>query len=517
MLTTPPRQATSVAVDADGQAYIAGTVVSSDFPVTSDAFQNRNNETIYQPADYYSGNAFITQLNADGSGLVYSSYLGGSGNSDGSGGEVALAIALDASANAYITGHTVSHDFPVTAGAYQVVNKAYSGEDPDSTNAFITKFGIGLVATLPASTTVITSDANPQYIGVGVTFAATVTSALGTPGGTVGFRVDGISHGSVPLNSSGLAIFATSSLSAGLHTITAAYSGDTFHLPSTGGFTETIIGTAQLTFRTSPAGLTYSLDNTTYTSQQTLTLATESTHTLSVNSLQTLGGVQNTFSSWSDGGAQNHIITATASATYTATFSTAYMLTTSASPATGGSVSPTAGFYPAGTVVNLTSNANSGYSFNGWTGNVANANSATTTITMSAPESAIASFAVSGSTYLFGNITAKSGPSGARAWAIQVSNSGPAAAFGAQVTGIALAQTGGAAYNPAISSVLPALAGNLAPGVSATLPVTIDFSSCPANAKFTANVALSANGAALTTLSYVSTNSSNPSEERRNK
>ena len=57
--------------------------------------------------------AFVTELNPTGSGLVYSTYLGGSGDDYGNG------IAVDTSGNAYVTGYTVSSDFPTTAGAFQ--------------------------------------------------------------------------------------------------------------------------------------------------------------------------------------------------------------------------------------------------------------------------------------------------------------------------------------------------------------------------------------------------------------
>ena len=79
--------------------------------------------------------------------------------------------------------------------------------------------------------------------------------------------------------------------------------------------------------------------------------------------------------------------------TYTASFNTSYLLTTAANPSIGGTVSPVSGtFYPSGTVVNLTATANSGYAFTSWTGSVANANSASTTVAMTAPESVSANF-----------------------------------------------------------------------------------------------------------------------------
>ena len=91
-------------MDSSGNAYVTGYTDSTNFP-TANAFQ----------AAFGGGNgdAFVTKLNAAGSALVYSTYLGGSGDDAGSG------IAVDSSGNAYVTGHTTSTNFP-TANAFQV-------------------------------------------------------------------------------------------------------------------------------------------------------------------------------------------------------------------------------------------------------------------------------------------------------------------------------------------------------------------------------------------------------------
>ena len=100
-----------IAVDTDGNAFVTGNTNSSNFTTTMTAFQTT-----------YGGggccDAFVTKLDAAGSALVYSTYLGGSGNDAGS------AIALDAfpNSNAYVTGFTDSGDFPTTAGAFQTSN-----------------------------------------------------------------------------------------------------------------------------------------------------------------------------------------------------------------------------------------------------------------------------------------------------------------------------------------------------------------------------------------------------------
>ena len=163
----------------------------------------------------------------------------------------------------------------------------------------------------------------------------------------------------------------------------------------------TAVATVSATVGTSPAGLAFTVDGTSYTSPQNFSWVTGSVHTIATTATQTPStGVQDTFTSWSDGGALSHVVTASASTTsYTAAFSTAYLLTTAASPTSGGTVTPVSGtYYAASTVVTLTAKANSGYAFSSWTGNVANALSATTTVTMSAPQAVSASFVQAGKT-----------------------------------------------------------------------------------------------------------------------
>ena len=120
--------AVAAAIDADGNIYVTGYTSSLDFPVTPGAFQSVNKAS---PAGNFT--AFVTKLNATGSALLYSTYLGGSGQNTGDGGH---AIAIDNNGNAYIGGTTSSPDFPTTAGAFQRVNHA---QNPRYSNAFVTK------------------------------------------------------------------------------------------------------------------------------------------------------------------------------------------------------------------------------------------------------------------------------------------------------------------------------------------------------------------------------------------
>jgi hypothetical protein len=118
----------AIAIDAAGNAYITGQTKSTDFPTTKGAFHT----TLSTPGncprcgiDNYD--AFVTKLNATGSALVYSTYLGGGQDIDD-----ALGIAVDSAGNAYITGETASGDFPTTPGAFRTVR---NGAD----DAYVTK------------------------------------------------------------------------------------------------------------------------------------------------------------------------------------------------------------------------------------------------------------------------------------------------------------------------------------------------------------------------------------------
>jgi hypothetical protein len=196
----------------------------------------------------------------------------------------------------------------------------------------------------------------------------------------------------------GTASFSATLKTAGMQSITAT---DLANGAITGTASTTVNNQVQVTVETSPAGLAFSVDGTTYTTPQTQTWTIGSSHTIATTTPQTPNaGVQNTFTSWSDGGALSHSVTASGSATaYTALFSTQYLLTTAANPSNGGTVTPASGtYYAAGATVNLTATANTGYAFSSWTGSVANSNSASTTVTMSAPETVTANFTPSGPT-----------------------------------------------------------------------------------------------------------------------
>jgi len=126
-----------------------------------------------------------------------------------------------------------------------------------------------------------------------------------------------------------------------------------------------------MTVQTSPAGLTFSVDGTSYTATQVFSWSSGSSHTIATTSPQNgATGVQYVWNNWSGGGAISHTVAPTTNKTYTATFTTQYYLTMT--HGTGGTVSPASGWKNRGTAVSITAtptnNTQVSYRFAGWAG-----------------------------------------------------------------------------------------------------------------------------------------------------
>jgi hypothetical protein len=106
-----------IAVDSAGNAHVTGDTPSRDFPVL-----NAIQPTFHEGANF---NSFISEINAAGSALIYSTYWGGSGGEGGS------RVAVDAARNTYIGGYTFSPDFPIA----NAIQPTYAG----NVDAYLTK------------------------------------------------------------------------------------------------------------------------------------------------------------------------------------------------------------------------------------------------------------------------------------------------------------------------------------------------------------------------------------------
>ncbi len=122
-------QATGIAIDFVGNAYVTGYTGSVDFP----------NIRAVQTTNHGGYDAFLTKLNTGGTGLAYSTYLGGAGD------DAANGVAVDRFGTAFVAGQTTSIDFPII-GAAQTTNPDYYG-------GFVTRIVIGWLSTVVAGNT----------------------------------------------------------------------------------------------------------------------------------------------------------------------------------------------------------------------------------------------------------------------------------------------------------------------------------------------------------------------------
>lgn len=135
--------ANAIAVAPDGTAFVSGGTFSLDLPVVHALQPNHGG-----PDDFYR-DAFVSKISADGSTLLYSTYLGGKNEDVGNG------IAVDTFGDAYVIGTTLSPDFPVTSGALNTLcggdGKCGASFNPAGaivSNAFVSKLnpeGSGLL------------------------------------------------------------------------------------------------------------------------------------------------------------------------------------------------------------------------------------------------------------------------------------------------------------------------------------------------------------------------------------
>jgi polyisoprenoid-binding protein YceI len=315
-----------VAVDSSGHAFVTGYNYGGGFPTVSPT-QAKN-------AGFYD--AFVSVLNASGSSLDFSTYLGGSLD------EVGRGISLDPSGNAYVTGGTFSLDFPITSGGYQ---PTYGGGPYD---AFVTKFSLTpgpFVALSPSS-----YNFGNQVVGTTSSAAPiTLTNTGNVTLNITSVTIAGTNSGDfTQTNNCGATVAAGASCTlsvtftptasgsrSGSLTITDNASPATQTVSLTGTGTAPVVGL-------SPASLTFPAQAVgTSSSAQSVTLSNTGSATLSITSITASGD----FSQTNTCGAS---LAASASCTLSVTF------TPTASGSRSGSLTITDNASPATQTVSLT-------------------------------------------------------------------------------------------------------------------------------------------------------------------
>jgi hypothetical protein len=214
-----------IAVDAAGEAFVAGSTDSTDFPAV-------NSFCSHKPGGL---DGFLVKFNALGSGLAYATYIGGSSA------DIATAVTLDASGAAYVTGATMSQDFPTTAGALmRAPSTSYSYDvfvvkvTPEPSLAYAARFG---GASSEQGNTIVVDLAGNAYVG-GYTYSIdfpVVSAVQGALGGLSDAFVVGINSsgtdfifstflgGAADDQATGLAIDAAGNLYVAGFTVSATF------------------------------------------------------------------------------------------------------------------------------------------------------------------------------------------------------------------------------------------------------------------------------------------------------
>lgn len=293
-----------IAADAAGDAYVLGFASVATFPTTAGAYQTTCNQypTVN---DVNCSSAFIAKLNPTGTTLLASTYFGGyyagaNNTSDNVG--IVSGIVLDNAGNVYIDGtgsgglpqvngltHGAGAGFPFVAefnssltslvfstliddgdvgqvsvdglaldagGNIYVAGSINGSTGSGSTTgvatsgAFQATYGggnsdgwVAKITVTSATTTKLTASPTTATTGTAINFTATVTETGGTrvPTGTVTFKDGGTTLGTMTLNGTGVAVYSSSTLAVGAHSVTAAYGGDAANTASTSSATSVTV------------------------------------------------------------------------------------------------------------------------------------------------------------------------------------------------------------------------------------------------------------------------------------
>jgi hypothetical protein len=194
----------SIVVDSFGYAYVTGETESANFPTTPGAYKTTPNGG--------TSDAFVTKLNANGTALLSSTFLGGSGN------DVGRGIAVDNSGTVYITGYSESANFPTTPGAFDTTHNP-------GLDAFVTKMtAISRNLTLTVSSLTVEYEAKP-ILQATLLQADTQTPYANKP---LTFKLNGVTLKTVKTDANGVAAlnWELGNTPLGNYSLVVSYPGD---------------------------------------------------------------------------------------------------------------------------------------------------------------------------------------------------------------------------------------------------------------------------------------------------
>jgi hypothetical protein len=282
-----------IATDSSGNAYVAGTTASSNFPISPGV--------VPKTIPNAKGTPFVLKLSPQGNGTadrIYASFFGGSGN--GTTADMGEAIAVDSHGNAYITGATSSGDMPTTTGAFQTSLKG-------SSDAFVAKlplvlpvvvsptavdFGTQLVGATTASQTVTLT--NNETTAIAIT-SVTVT-AITPPAPSTDFKITSNTCGNSFAAGASCTVGVTFTPShASAESATLVFTDADSSSPQTAALTGTGTANAPVsTFMPTSLNLGSQLLTTTSTPAQAITLKNTGNATLNIASIAASGDFHET-------------------------------------------------------------------------------------------------------------------------------------------------------------------------------------------------------------------------------
>lgn len=230
-------EAWSIAVDAEGNAYVAGFAASENFPVSANAYQLKR-----QNIGVYVYNAFVTKFSPSGT-IIYSTFLGGSGDMgtgscpNGHFGDCANAIAIDANGDAYVAGSSGSSDFPITSNAFQKTFGSGSADafvselSPDGSTLLYSTY---LGSSGSANATTIAQGPGGVYIGGSLNGSSSFPTTKGAFERTPKGSGDGfVAKINTALSGDSSLVYSTilggsTSIPGGVYALTVDSSGDAF-------------------------------------------------------------------------------------------------------------------------------------------------------------------------------------------------------------------------------------------------------------------------------------------------